>query len=158
QHPPRGEQHSRLPGEAGHDDAAWVGSIIPETATRASHKGRRLWRMGFIIGPFGPHDTALWHGMIVVPASESRPIPLLRRWPVLGSALFQWITTRSRRFRKPGSRSPARTLALVSCAPQSLASWESAMPNTSSVVRSVILFILAGVCEIGGGWLVWKWL
>jgi small multidrug resistance family-3 protein len=32
------------------------------------------------------------------------------------------------------------------------------MPNTSSVVRSVILFALAGVCEIGGGWLVWKWL
>ena len=32
------------------------------------------------------------------------------------------------------------------------------MPNTSAVVRSVILFLLAGVCEIGGGWLVWKWL
>jgi hypothetical protein len=32
------------------------------------------------------------------------------------------------------------------------------MPNTSSIVRSVILFVLAGVCEVGGGWLVWKWL
>jgi small multidrug resistance family-3 protein len=31
------------------------------------------------------------------------------------------------------------------------------MPNTA-VVRSVILFLVAGVCEIGGGWLVWKWL
>jgi small multidrug resistance family-3 protein len=24
--------------------------------------------------------------------------------------------------------------------------------------RSVALFILAGICEIGGGWLVWQWL
>jgi len=30
------------------------------------------------------------------------------------------------------------------------------MPNTSLVVRSIILFLFAGVCEIGGGWLVWK--
>ena len=32
------------------------------------------------------------------------------------------------------------------------------MPNAFAVVRSVILFLVAGVCEIGGGWLVWKWL
>ena len=25
------------------------------------------------------------------------------------------------------------------------------------VANSVLLFILAGFCEIGGGWLVWKW-
>lgn len=27
-----------------------------------------------------------------------------------------------------------------------------------SVLRSVSLFVIAGVCEIGGGWLVWQWL
>ncbi len=27
-----------------------------------------------------------------------------------------------------------------------------------SVVRSVVLFVLAGLCEIGGGYLVWQWL
>ena len=32
------------------------------------------------------------------------------------------------------------------------------MPNPSLVVRSVILFLVAGVREIGGDWLVWKWL
>ena len=26
------------------------------------------------------------------------------------------------------------------------------------VLRSLGLFLIAGVCEIGGGWLVWKWL
>jgi small multidrug resistance family-3 protein len=26
------------------------------------------------------------------------------------------------------------------------------------VVNSVFLFLLAGLCEIGGGWLVWQWL
>lgn len=26
------------------------------------------------------------------------------------------------------------------------------------VADSVFLFILAGLCEIGGGWLVWQWL
>ena len=25
-------------------------------------------------------------------------------------------------------------------------------------MRSVVLFVLAGLCEIGGGWLIWKWL
>jgi len=25
------------------------------------------------------------------------------------------------------------------------------------VIRSAALFILAGLCEIGGGWLVWQW-
>ncbi len=32
------------------------------------------------------------------------------------------------------------------------------MPNPSSIARSVILFLIAGICEIGGGWLVWKWI
>ena len=27
-----------------------------------------------------------------------------------------------------------------------------------SLLRSLSLFIAAGVCEIGGGWLIWKWL
>ena len=27
-----------------------------------------------------------------------------------------------------------------------------------SVANSVFLFLLAGLCEIGGGWLVWQWL
>lgn len=26
------------------------------------------------------------------------------------------------------------------------------------VANSVLLFLLAGLCEIGGGWLVWQWL
>ncbi|KAH9313688.1 hypothetical protein KI387_022315, partial [Taxus chinensis] len=26
-----------------------------------------------------------------------------------------------------------------------------------SILASLALFILAGLCEIGGGWLVWKW-
>src|SRR5713226_2661545 len=28
---------------------------------------------------------------------------------------------------------------------------------TDRVAFSVLLFFLAGVCEIGGGWLVWQW-
>lgn len=32
------------------------------------------------------------------------------------------------------------------------------MNNTASVMRSVLLFLIAGICEIGGGWLVWKWM
>jgi small multidrug resistance family-3 protein len=32
------------------------------------------------------------------------------------------------------------------------------MFDTVSVLRSLWLFIVAGVCEIGGGWLIWKWL
>lgn len=28
----------------------------------------------------------------------------------------------------------------------------------SSIAASVGLFLLAGLCEIGGGWLVWQWL
>lgn len=32
------------------------------------------------------------------------------------------------------------------------------MPNLVDVARSIALFVLAGVCEIGGGWLIWKWL
>ena len=32
------------------------------------------------------------------------------------------------------------------------------MPNFDSVARSISLFVIAGVCEIGGGWLMWKWL
>jgi small multidrug resistance family-3 protein len=27
-----------------------------------------------------------------------------------------------------------------------------------TVVRSVFLFFFAGLCEIGGGWLVWQWI
>jgi len=27
-----------------------------------------------------------------------------------------------------------------------------------NVVYSVCLFVLAGLCEIGGGWLIWQWL
>jgi small multidrug resistance family-3 protein len=27
-----------------------------------------------------------------------------------------------------------------------------------SLVKSLFLFVVAGICEIGGGWLVWKWL
>jgi len=30
--------------------------------------------------------------------------------------------------------------------------------DTPAVLRSLSLFIVAGVCEIGGGWLMWKWL
>ena len=26
------------------------------------------------------------------------------------------------------------------------------------VARSVVLFVIAGICEIGGGYLVWQWL
>jgi len=26
------------------------------------------------------------------------------------------------------------------------------------LARSISLFVLAGLCEIGGGWLIWKWL
>lgn len=28
----------------------------------------------------------------------------------------------------------------------------------SAIMRSVLLFVLAGLCEIGGGYLVWLWL
>ena len=27
-----------------------------------------------------------------------------------------------------------------------------------TIGRSAVLFIVAGLCEIGGGWLVWQWL
>jgi hypothetical protein len=27
----------------------------------------------------------------------------------------------------------------------------------SMIAQSVALFLLAGLCEIGGGWLVWQW-
>ena len=29
---------------------------------------------------------------------------------------------------------------------------------TDRIALSVLLFFLAGICEIGGGWLVWQWL
>ena len=32
------------------------------------------------------------------------------------------------------------------------------MPTVSNMVRSLTLFVIAGICEIGGGWLMWKWL
>jgi small multidrug resistance family-3 protein len=28
--------------------------------------------------------------------------------------------------------------------------------TTMAILRSVLLFILAGVCEVGGGWLIWQ--
>jgi small multidrug resistance family-3 protein len=30
--------------------------------------------------------------------------------------------------------------------------------DIASFARSVSLFLVAGICEIAGGWLVWKWL
>ena len=27
-----------------------------------------------------------------------------------------------------------------------------------AIIRSLLLFIVAGLAEIGGGWLVWQWL
>jgi small multidrug resistance family-3 protein len=30
--------------------------------------------------------------------------------------------------------------------------------ETAVIGRSVALFVVAGLCEIGGGWLVWQWL
>ncbi len=32
------------------------------------------------------------------------------------------------------------------------------MQQYNIVIRSVVIFILAGLCEIGGGYLVWQWL
>ena len=32
------------------------------------------------------------------------------------------------------------------------------MTPPALLLRSLLLFVLAGLCEIGGGWLVWKWL
>lgn len=32
------------------------------------------------------------------------------------------------------------------------------MPIDSPVLRSLPLFVLAGLCEVGGGWLMWRWL
>ena len=32
------------------------------------------------------------------------------------------------------------------------------MPNFSAILRSLLLFVLAGLAEIGGGYLVWQWL
>ncbi len=32
------------------------------------------------------------------------------------------------------------------------------MLSTASLLRSILLFLVAGLCEIGGGWLMWKWL
>ena len=30
--------------------------------------------------------------------------------------------------------------------------------SADKVVSSVFLFLVAGLCEIGGGWLIWQWL
>jgi small multidrug resistance family-3 protein len=30
--------------------------------------------------------------------------------------------------------------------------------GASSVLKSVALFVVAGLCEIAGGWLIWQWL
>jgi small multidrug resistance family-3 protein len=32
------------------------------------------------------------------------------------------------------------------------------MPPLPEVLRALVLFALAGLAEIGGGWLVWQWL
>jgi small multidrug resistance family-3 protein len=32
------------------------------------------------------------------------------------------------------------------------------MPDVLTILRSLGLFVVAGVCEIAGGWLVWQWL
>jgi small multidrug resistance family-3 protein len=32
------------------------------------------------------------------------------------------------------------------------------MMDTVGVLKSLALFVIAGICEIGGGWLIWKWL
>jgi small multidrug resistance family-3 protein len=32
------------------------------------------------------------------------------------------------------------------------------MVDNGSIVRSLALFVVAGLCEIAGGWLVWQWL
>ena len=29
--------------------------------------------------------------------------------------------------------------------------------SIASVARSIVLFVVAGLCEIGGGYLVWRW-
>jgi small multidrug resistance family-3 protein len=31
------------------------------------------------------------------------------------------------------------------------------MHDANSILGSLGLFIVAGLCEIGGGWLIWKW-
>jgi len=30
------------------------------------------------------------------------------------------------------------------------------MPIAAPIIRSLLLFVLAGLCEIGGGWLMWR--
>ena len=30
--------------------------------------------------------------------------------------------------------------------------------TVATVARSLVLFLIAGLCEIGGGWMIWKWL
>src|SRR4051794_32362390 len=32
------------------------------------------------------------------------------------------------------------------------------MPFALELLRSAFLFVTAGVCEIAGGWLIWRWL
>ena len=36
-------------------------------------------------------------------------------------------------------------------------SWSNVLTNPM-VLRSIVVFLLAGLCEIGGGYLVWLWL
>lgn len=50
--------------------------------------------------------------------------------------------------------SNATLAALVS----NISSIGSGMPEPLSIARSVGLFVVAGLCEIGGGWLIWQWL
>lgn len=32
------------------------------------------------------------------------------------------------------------------------------MPDASPVLQSLALFVIAGLCEIAGGWMMWQWL
>jgi small multidrug resistance family-3 protein len=32
------------------------------------------------------------------------------------------------------------------------------MNDAASIVKSLSLFVVAGLCEIAGGWLIWQWL
>ncbi len=34
---------------------------------------------------------------------------------------------------------------------------KGAVPSMTSLAQSLVLFVIAGLCEIGGGYLVWQW-
>lgn len=39
-----------------------------------------------------------------------------------------------------------------------LVHWRSESVKAAEVMRSILYFVVAGLCEIGGGYLVWLWL